>query len=401
MVLDEVLVSHPLAALPSQSPKPALHEATAQAPVAQLPVPLAGAHADAAAAAVGSVSSAVSHPFAGLPSQSPKPGLHEATAQAPVAQLPVPLAGAQAMPQPPQLASVSSAVSQPFAGLPSQSPKPGLHEATAQAAGRAAPRAVGRGAGDAAAAAVRVGVERRLAAVRRVAVAVAEARVARGDGAGAVHAGRRGVREVADLAAPAAALHRGDVRLAAVEAAAVAVLRARRAGHDEADEQGRVVAREGGRPVAREDDRRHARRGGLLEDDAILGDGVVQPAAHERRDVEAGVVGRVRGGPLVLRPRVEGGDGARDELLAEARPRDRALRPRRRRLVDVDRLVRGARVEVEGDLAVGDRVSRAPRDDAQVEAHQLLARRRGAAREADGDGAADPRAAVRNRPRCR
>lgn len=69
-----------------------------------------------------SVRSAVSQPLAGLPSQSEKPGEHAAIRQVPVEQSPVALAGAQAIPQPPQLVSVRVDVSQPFPLAPSQLP---------------------------------------------------------------------------------------------------------------------------------------------------------------------------------------------------------------------------------------------------------------------------------------
>ena len=79
----------------------------------------------------------VSQPFAGSPSQSPKPSL-QAHAQAPDAQLAVALARvAQAIPQPPQCdAEVCVSVSQPFEASPSQSPKGAVQLATAQAPAR-------------------------------------------------------------------------------------------------------------------------------------------------------------------------------------------------------------------------------------------------------------------------
>jgi hypothetical protein len=63
----------------------------------------------------------VSQPSAGLPLQLPKPGLQLATAQVPPAQAGVPLATAQALPQPPQFETLlSTLVSHPFAALLSQ-----------------------------------------------------------------------------------------------------------------------------------------------------------------------------------------------------------------------------------------------------------------------------------------
>jgi hypothetical protein len=66
-----------------------------------------------------------SQPLAALPSQSAKPAAHDATTHRPPAQALVALARAQRVPQAPQLvALVLSEVSQPLAALPSQSPKP-------------------------------------------------------------------------------------------------------------------------------------------------------------------------------------------------------------------------------------------------------------------------------------
>ncbi len=64
----------------------------------------------------------VSQPLAGLPSQSPKPALQLATVHAPAAQPATPLAAAQPRPQAPQCDTVvRTSVSQPLAALPSQS----------------------------------------------------------------------------------------------------------------------------------------------------------------------------------------------------------------------------------------------------------------------------------------
>ena len=65
----------------------------------------------------------VSQPLAALPSQLPKPGLQLATVHAPAAQPAVALASEQAAPQAPQCAGVTvTLVSQPLAALPSQLP---------------------------------------------------------------------------------------------------------------------------------------------------------------------------------------------------------------------------------------------------------------------------------------
>jgi hypothetical protein len=69
-----------------------------------------------------------SQPLAALPSQSPKPPAHART-QALARQAPVALGAlAQTTPQPPQLEALAAvATSQPLATLPSQSAKPVVH----------------------------------------------------------------------------------------------------------------------------------------------------------------------------------------------------------------------------------------------------------------------------------
>ncbi len=63
-----------------------------------------------------------SQPLAALPSQSPKSGLHVATAHAPAVQVAVALAREQALLQRPQWAvDVRVSASQPLAVIPSQS----------------------------------------------------------------------------------------------------------------------------------------------------------------------------------------------------------------------------------------------------------------------------------------
>src|SRR5579883_2094265 len=76
-----------------------------------------------------------SQPFAGFMSQSAKPMLQASSEHCPFAQEPVALAKVQAAPQAPQFAmSVERLASQPFIGLPSQSPQGALQEPTPQAA---------------------------------------------------------------------------------------------------------------------------------------------------------------------------------------------------------------------------------------------------------------------------
>jgi hypothetical protein len=73
----------------------------------------------------------VSQPLAALPSQLAKPALQAVTAQAFAAQALVALASTQGRPQAPQLADeVASAVSQPSAATPLQSPKPAAQVTT-------------------------------------------------------------------------------------------------------------------------------------------------------------------------------------------------------------------------------------------------------------------------------
>lgn len=75
----------------------------------------------------------VSHPFAGFPSQSAKPGSQAPRAQVPALHSASALAYWQRTPHPPQLLTSLAlvAVSQPFDAMPSQSPKPVPHAATA------------------------------------------------------------------------------------------------------------------------------------------------------------------------------------------------------------------------------------------------------------------------------
>jgi len=75
----------------------------------------------------------VSQPLATLPSQLPKPALHAASRQAPPAHAVVALGNAQIAPQPPQLPRlVLVLVSQPFVASPSQLAKPELQEPSVQ-----------------------------------------------------------------------------------------------------------------------------------------------------------------------------------------------------------------------------------------------------------------------------
>jgi hypothetical protein len=72
--------------------------------------------------------SGVSQPLASLPSQLPKPALHVPIAHEPLAHVAVALGREQLTPQPPQLLVVVRGVSQPLLMSPSQFPLPAVHE---------------------------------------------------------------------------------------------------------------------------------------------------------------------------------------------------------------------------------------------------------------------------------
>jgi hypothetical protein len=126
VALVRVLVSQPLAVIPSQFSKPALQLAMRQVPAMHEPVPFAGAHpALHAPQCVRLVCRLTSQPFVGLPSQSAKPGSHVPTPHAPARQTSVALASEHARPHIPQLARfVARAVSHPSEAIRLQSPKP-------------------------------------------------------------------------------------------------------------------------------------------------------------------------------------------------------------------------------------------------------------------------------------
>ena len=120
-----MLVSQPLAALPSQLPNPALH-VMPQVPAGQVGVPLVVSHTVVQDPQCNGLFRLVSQPLAGLLSQSPKPGV-QAIPQLPAVQVGVPPAVEHFVPQALQLLiSVLRLTSQPLAGLPSQSAKPAL-----------------------------------------------------------------------------------------------------------------------------------------------------------------------------------------------------------------------------------------------------------------------------------
>lgn len=118
------MTSQPSDGSPLQSAKPALHCPTPHAPFMHTAEALGTTqrrpHAPQFAE---SLPSGVSQPFAAIPSQSPKPSLQRPIPQLPPEQAGVPFAGvAQRLPHIPQCeVLVRVLVSQPFEGSPSQS----------------------------------------------------------------------------------------------------------------------------------------------------------------------------------------------------------------------------------------------------------------------------------------
>jgi hypothetical protein len=97
-----VLVSQPLAALPSQFAQPVLHAAISQVPVAQVAVAWARSHGTPQPPQFVKEVSAVSHPLALLPSQLPVPVAQGVQPHTPAVQLAVPFTQMHAFPQAPQ-----------------------------------------------------------------------------------------------------------------------------------------------------------------------------------------------------------------------------------------------------------------------------------------------------------
>jgi hypothetical protein len=126
-----VSTSQPFPALMSQFPQPVLHEAIVHIPLVQAPIAFGGAHDAPHEPQFVSVSSAVSQPFASIPSQLPNPAWHTSE-QFPIEHVPLatfgPVVG-QVTPHPPQFINPFRSVSHPFAALMSQSSQPALHEA--------------------------------------------------------------------------------------------------------------------------------------------------------------------------------------------------------------------------------------------------------------------------------
>jgi hypothetical protein len=99
-----VFTSQPLLASPSQSAKPAAHAPMAHAPDAHMALALGSAHVRPQAPQLVALAvRSVSQPLAAAPSQSPKPPVQRTMAQAPAAQpLAATLGSAQTVSQPPQ-----------------------------------------------------------------------------------------------------------------------------------------------------------------------------------------------------------------------------------------------------------------------------------------------------------
>jgi hypothetical protein len=126
-----VLVSHPFAVSPSQFAQPALHDWIRHTPVAQVATAFGSAQGTPHPPQSVSVFRLVSQPLPALPSQLPVPEGHAVHWHTPEVQLGVPVGHTQTLPQVPQLLTfVRLSVSHPFAGLPSQSPHPVVHVGT-------------------------------------------------------------------------------------------------------------------------------------------------------------------------------------------------------------------------------------------------------------------------------
>jgi hypothetical protein len=121
-----VLVSQPLAGLPSQFLNPTSHTGTQAVPLHEV-VPCRFEHARPHVPQLVVVLVGVSHPFRVSLSQSPKPPLHAGT-QAPPVQAVVPCALLQGCPHAPQCeVDDRMSVSQPLLTIPSQLPNPAVH----------------------------------------------------------------------------------------------------------------------------------------------------------------------------------------------------------------------------------------------------------------------------------
>ncbi len=122
--LVDTLVSQPVRAMPSQSPKPAVQAPSAHAPPLHAAVALANAQRTRHPPQFIVVRRSVSQPFVAVPSQLPKPAVQPVSAHVPPTHEASAFAGAHALPQTPQCAALASrSVSQPFIATPSHSPR--------------------------------------------------------------------------------------------------------------------------------------------------------------------------------------------------------------------------------------------------------------------------------------
>lgn len=128
-----MLVSHP-ETIGLQSPNPGTHVETEQRPPVQAGAPpLAGQTWKQEPQLEVSLRRFTSHPFSAFPSQSWNPSAHVTIWHVPAEQTATAFAIAQAVPQPPQLASSApTLVSQPFGASPSQFSQPDSQVAMAQ-----------------------------------------------------------------------------------------------------------------------------------------------------------------------------------------------------------------------------------------------------------------------------
>lgn len=97
------------------------------------PVAFAGAHPTPQPPQLMSVVTPVSQPVEGFESQLPQPVSHAPRVQVPVVHDSAAWSSAQGTPQAPQFVSVRMETSQPLDGFESQLPKPVLHDAKLQA----------------------------------------------------------------------------------------------------------------------------------------------------------------------------------------------------------------------------------------------------------------------------
>jgi hypothetical protein len=124
--VEDVAVSQPLAAAPSQLPHPGSQAVTRHVPVLHDSVAWARSHAVPQVPQSVSVCRLVSQPSVATPLQSAHPALQLATVHCEFAQPAVPFGAEHSAPHPPQLfGSVVVVVSHPLPGLLSQSAVPG------------------------------------------------------------------------------------------------------------------------------------------------------------------------------------------------------------------------------------------------------------------------------------